>query len=197
MNVVQAETQTYDEMWHVSSYAETSPGEHLAPLFEDMIRPLEGGRLPWRAASVLDAGTGSGKGAVALMAKGFRVTACDLTNAGLVDEAKGIPFHRAALWDDLTRIVGFHDYAYCCDVMEHIPPPFTMLVVSRLLQVARRGVFLSISLVPDHYGAWVGKPLHQSVQSYTQWRDQLDTVGELVEARDMLTSGVYLVKARC
>jgi hypothetical protein len=81
--------------------------------------------------------------------------------------------------------------------MEHIPPAFTMLVVARLLEVARSGAFFSISLVPDAFGAWVGKPLHQSVQSFTQWRDQLATLGEVLECRDLLTTGVYFVRPRC
>ena len=68
---------------------------------------------------------------------------------------------------------------------------------SRLLEVARKGVFLSIALINDHWGALIGKPLHQTVQSFTQWKEQLDTVGEVVEARDLLVAGVYLVKPRC
>jgi hypothetical protein len=66
-----------------------------------------------------------------------------------------------------------------------------------LLEVARRGVFLSISLMPDEFGAFVGKRLHQSVQTFVQWRDQLHAIGTVVEARDLLHCGVYLVKPRC
>ncbi len=69
-----------------------------------------------------------------------------------------------------------------------------MLTVFRLLEVARRGVFLSIALEPDVFGAWVGKSLHQTVQSFTWWRDNLATLGTLKESRDLLNAGVFLLE---
>lgn len=194
MSIITQERETYEAIWSLGAYAEHSPGAQHVSLFLDMI-PHKPGR--WHAHSVLDAGCGSGKGALALQQAGFSVTMCDLTDAGLSDEARALPFHRVELWSPLKRAVGFHDWVYCCDVMEHIPPAFTMLVVARLLEVARRGAFFSISLVPDQFGAWVGKPLHQSVWSFVEWRDQLDTIGRVVEARDLLATGVYLVEPRC
>lgn len=185
--LLQRERDTYDEMWALAAYAERSPGELLLPIFLDMTQTTMRG-------SVLDAGCGAGKGAIALAQAGFDVTCCDLTDAGLVPEAKALPFIEAALWSNLKRQVGFKDWVYCCDVLEHLPTPFTMLAVSRLLEVARRGVFLSISLQPDNFGAWVGKPLHQTVQSFTAWRDQLAALGMVREARDLMTNGVYLVE---
>lgn len=196
MSLIETERQTYEAMWGLDAYAASSPGALLVPVFEDAITHHGGGNMLWRAASVLDAGCGSGRGALALQAAGFKVTMCDLTPAGLVSEAYALPFHQVVLWEDLRRTVGYHDYVYCCDVLEHVPPPFAMLVISRLLEVARRGVFLSISLVHDQFGAYVGKPLHQNVQGFTQWRDQLATMGEVLEARDLLIAGAYLVKPR-
>jgi 2-polyprenyl-3-methyl-5-hydroxy-6-metoxy-1,4-benzoquinol methylase len=192
MSLVTTERQTYEHMWALSAYSENSPGETWLPLFLDMARPSVN-------AFVLDAGCGSGKGALALRAAGCRVMLCDLTEAGLLPETAGLPFLKAVLWDDLrpffdiaTEGHGF-DYVYCCDVLEHIPTPFTMLVISRLLEAAPK-VFLSISLMPDQFGVWVGKPLHQTVQTFPQWRDQLNTLGRVVEARDLLHTGVYLVE---
>lgn len=204
MAIVADERATYEEIWAIGGYADNSPGASLAPLFAEMAHQISADQAKrWTDVlrigshvTVLDAGCGSGKGAVALRALGFAVTLCDLTPAGLVPEAADLPFHQVALWDDVARTTGKHDYCYCCDVMEHIPPVFAMLVVDRLLQVAKRGVFFSISLVPDQCGALVGKSLHQTVQSFTAWRDQLDTVGEVVEARDLLVNAVYFVRAR-
>lgn len=190
MNLIDKERETYESIWAFDAYASHSPGEAYLSLFLDMTKDT-------MRVSVLDAGCGSGKGALALQAAGFdRVVLCDLTPAGLILEAQGLLFIEAPLWSDLKRRVGFVDWVYCTDVLEHIPLPFTMLVVSRLLEVARRGVFLSISLMPDSFGAWIGKPLHQSVQTFTQWRDQLDAIGQVVEARDLLHCGVYLVAPR-
>lgn len=196
MSLVAAERATYEEMWAIDGYADNSPGASLASTFAALTDEYVG-RSRWTASSVLDAGCGSGKGALALRELGFSVSLCDLTPAGLKPEAQALPFHQVALWDDVARVTGLHDYVYCCDVMEHIPPVFSMLVVHQLLKVARKGVFLSISLVPDQCGAWVGKSLHQNVQSFTQWRDQLDTVGEVIEARDLLINAIYFVRASC
>jgi 2-polyprenyl-3-methyl-5-hydroxy-6-metoxy-1,4-benzoquinol methylase len=186
--IAQAEQAKYETAWALDAYAAHSPGERCLPLFLAM-SGAKGG-------SVLDAGCGSGKGAVALSAHGFRVTCCDLTADGLVPEARGFTFHDVLLWSDLKKATGFHDYVYCCDVLEHIPPTFTMLVIARLLETSRKGLFLSISTVPDQFGAWVGESLHHSVQPFVAWRDQIGEIGRIVEARDLLTSAVFWVVPR-
>lgn len=188
MSILSAERLTYQEMWGVEQYAAYAPGEGYVSAFLDMSHTT-------MRSSVLDAGCGTGKGALALQAAGFdRVTLCDLTSEGLVPAVKDFTFFDVCLWHDLKRSVGFHDWVYCCDVLEHIPTPFTMLVVQRLLEVSRRGVFLSIALRPDEFGAWVGKGLHQTVQSYTDWKTQLRELGTIIECRDLLHTGLYLVR---
>lgn len=194
-SLIARERAKYEDVWAVPGYAQHSPGERVLPVFLDMTG-AQGG-------SVLDAGCGSGKGGLALAAAGFDVLLCDLTREGLVPEAARLPFAETLLWEDLRARCGDRfgfgetfDFVYCCDVLEHIPPTFTMLVVRRLLDVAKHGVFLSISTMPDHFGVWVGEPLHLSVQSFVQWRDQLHAIGRLREARDLLTSGCYWVTQR-
>lgn len=185
------ERETYELMWAVEAYSATSPGAQLVSIFLDMTRTTMRG-------SVLDAGCGAGRGAIALAEAGFEVRCCDLIDGGvgLLPEARRFQFYQLALWDDLKRTVGFADWVYCCDVLEHLPAPFTMLAVVRMLEVARRGVFLSISTMADQFGVWAGKPLHQTVQSFVMWRDQLATIARVVEARDLLMSGVYLLEPR-
>jgi SAM-dependent methyltransferase len=189
MSIVDTERRTYEDAWSLPAYSQHAPGEAYLPIALDLIGPARG--------TVLDAGCGSGKGALALRAAGFDVRMVDLTPAGLVPEAQALPFTEAALWSDLAAQIGQTDWVYCCDVMEHVPPAFTMLVAARLLAVARQGVFFSISLVPDSFGAWVGTPLHQTVQPFTWWRDHLGALGHVRECRDLLNAGVYLVEPRC
>lgn len=189
-NIRERERETYDNVWSVPAYSLHSPGEHYLPVFLSMAGTI-------MRTTVLDAGCGSGKGAVALQDAGFKVSCCDLIKVeDWPEELARTPFTEVCLWEDLRRQVGFHDWVYCCDVMEHIPITFAMLVVSRLLEVAKRGVFFSISFQPDVMGAWVGKHLHQTLQPFVDWRDQLNTVGTLVEARDLINSGCFLVKPR-
>lgn len=192
------ERDLYSELWSgVGSYGAHSPGEHLAALFAALVPSRD---LSAPKATVLDAGCGSGKGGLALTRLGFDVTLCDITPDGLTAEAQALRFAPACLWRDLKSqlpyCAGAYDFVYCCDVLEHIPPEYTMLVLDQLLRVTKRAAFFNISLVPDVYGAFVGKPLHQSVFPFTWWRDRLAGFGEMVECRDLLNSGVYLVRPR-
>lgn len=194
-SIVLAERAKYESAWAFEAYAAFAPGEQHINLFLDITGAKPG-------QTVLDAGCGSGKGALSLHRHGFDVHLCDLTSSGLVPEAADLPFTSACLWDDLRPALpylsgGWVDWVYCCDVLEHIPPAFTMLVVSRLLDICRHGVFLSIALHQDQFGIWVGEPLHQTVQSFADWRDQLNAVGRVKEARDLLAVGIYLIEPRC
>jgi len=193
MNIAQRERQLYEQVWNdYPAYGDFSPGERYLPAFLDMLRQE---KLPCERATVLDAGCGSGKGALALLDAGFLVTGFDVTREGLTAEA-ALRFTciTGLLWDDLRTVPGERDYVYCCDVLEHIPPQFTMLVVQRLLEAAVEGVFLSISLVPDTFGLFVGQPLHQTVQPYSWWAQNLATLAEVIEMRDLGVTGLYFLR---
>ena len=83
-------------------------------------------------------------------------------------------------------------YGYCCDVMEHIPTEFTMLVVRNLLDVCRT-VWFQIAFAHDAFGAFVGEPLHLTVQTYQWWHDRIGSVGQIIEARDLCGTGLFVV----
>lgn len=187
-NMLKQEQACYEEMWQVPSYDKFSPGEEFLPLF------LEHAQAP---ETVLDAGCGGGAGSIALVKAGFDVEGFDITEAGLRPEFKEleIPFTEGSLWRPLPFAPKSVDWVYCTDVMEHIPPQFTMLVASQLLSVARKGVFFSIGLTPDQFGVWVGRPLHLSVYSFKEWRDNLSEIGQVVDARDLMSTGIYVVRS--
>lgn len=189
--ISESERATYDLAWSIDGYAEHSPGVTYLPIFERMV-----GQMGFAGQSVLDAGCGTGQSGLALHALGARVTLCDITAEGLIPDAAALPFVQTSLWEDLRPKVGFHTYVYCCDVLEHIPAAFTMLAVQRMLDVSRDGVLLSISLVTDRFGALVGTTLHHTVQSFVWWRNALAEVGEVVEARDLLIAGLFMVAPR-
>ena len=191
MSLLEQERETYTDVWSaIEAYGNHAPGEHFLPVFLSIVGATRG--------HVLDAGTGSGKGALALVQAGFRVTCCDVTDAGLVDEARALPFRTASLWHPLRRIAPSNafDWVYCTDVLEHIPPQFTMLCIAEMLRVARRGLFLSVSLVPDTFGAYLGKALHQTVQPFNWWRGSLEELGVVVDARDLINSATFYVEPR-
>lgn len=180
------EKDLYDGVWSLPGYADFAPGAHYAPAFAEMAAPAAG-------ATVLDAGTGSGKGALALQALGLDVVAFDLSAAGL-PERFDIPFYQGSLLRELPFDTGECDWVYCTDVLEHIPEAFTMLVVARLLRVAKHGLFLSISLVPDQFGVWAGRPLHLTVKDFNWWKQSLRELGTIIECRDLLTTGLFLLR---
>jgi 2-polyprenyl-3-methyl-5-hydroxy-6-metoxy-1,4-benzoquinol methylase len=190
MSLLDTERATYETVWSsVEGYAQHSPGEQYLPLFLQVAQP---------PAKVLDAATGSGKGALALQAAGFQVWTCDLTEAGLVDDARDLPFASQCLWHSFADKFAWRefDWVYCTDVLEHIPPQFTMLAIDQMLRVAKEGLFLTVSLVPDSFGVWAGKSLHQTVQPFTWWKDSLKELGTVVEARDLISNAVFVVKPR-
>ena len=186
------ERALYDEAWAVDGYDTFSPGEHYLPIFLDVLAAA--GQVPG-TMTVLDAGCGSGKGSLALAAHFATVRGFDITDSGLSDEARQrIPFTEGSLWGDVKAALGDRvDWVYCTDVMEHVPEAMTMLVIHRLLTTAREGLFLSISLVPDQFGAMVGRPLHQTVRDFNWWKRMLAEVGSVAEARDLLNAGIFVV----
>lgn len=202
-NVIrEQERELYANVWgSVDQYGLYSPGERSADLFTAMV--AEEAFAMDRKPVVLDAGCGKGDGARALIARGFHVIGCDLTDEALpLQVPLGFPFVQACLWEDLRVPLGLNvgrmsvDYVYCCDVLEHIPTALTMLVIERLQAIAERGVFLTICFQSDNFGVWVGQPLHKTVESFVWWRDLLSTVGDLVEARDLCAYGVFFLRGR-
>lgn len=189
MKIGASERGTYSDMWALDQYREAaSPGEMYAPAFAQWAAP---------GSTVLDAGCGHGLGGAALEALGYRVVYLDLLQDAALE---GKRFVEACLWscDDLRKVTnhGRIDYVYCCDVLEHLPTPFVMLAVWHLMAFAKRGAFFSIGLQPDQFGVWVGKSLHQTVQRFDQWRDQLEELARVVEARDLGQAGIYFLENR-
>jgi SAM-dependent methyltransferase len=212
------ETEVYQDVWDTfPAYGERSPGEFLAPVFHGLV--VESAD-PTPVKTVLDAGTGSGKGALALSLLGYEVALCDLTPAGLPEGmTDAFPYVTAPLWQDLRPVADaaathydarahdaedgpnpYHDrqfdYVFCCDVLEHLPEQFTMLAVDQMVRVARRGVFLAVFLMEDHAGHWVGADLHKCVRPYVWWRDALREVGHVLDARDVHGKAVFMVAPR-
>lgn len=184
------------EAWRLPAYGRYSPGAEYADLFASLAAP---------GASVLDAGCGAGAGMAALDARGFRVFGCDVTLEAL-PESRWAQAATANLWRarDLSAVAYLarvsvaipgerFDWGYCCDVLEHLPPAFTMLVVQNLLQTCDR-LFLAVCLVEDGFGVWVGQPLHLTVQPFMAWRDQLREIGRVVEARDLGANAIFVVE---
>jgi SAM-dependent methyltransferase len=184
--IVEQERTLYEDAWGLGEkYSAYSPGEECVEVFCEVAAP---------PASVLDAGCGAGKGALALQARGFEVWGCDLTPSALPDPPP-FPFFQTSLWADLSDYrEGAFDWVYCVDVLEHLPTQFTMLAIYQMLLVAKEGVFIRVSNLPDAYGVWVGRDFHQCVQPYTWWRDSLREIAYVEEARDLIGTSLFVIR---
>jgi hypothetical protein len=144
---------------------------------------------PEAGERVIDFGCGGGEGGKALKELyGLEPTFFDLRNYADLS-----PFIQGSLWHRIPRRNPTWDYGYCCDVMEHLPKQFTMLAVSNMLHACTKGVFFTISFLPDNFGKVIGEPLHLTVEIFQWWRDNLRELGEVIEARDIIGEGVFYV----
>jgi hypothetical protein len=183
------EQEKYSAAWQIPAYGDVSPGEHRASLFGSIVAPLAGETL-------IDLGCGKGAGGLTLHNRyGLNVTYLDIVKVSGVPK----PFIQQSLWKVIAESQEERDplwkYGYCCDVMEHIPPEFSMLVIKNMLD-ACSSVFFSIDFCLDMFGPKnLGEPLHLTIRSFAWWRDHFREVGNLWEARDLLGQGVFYVSS--
>jgi len=181
------EKEKYSDIWSLKDYANMSPGEQMVDTFCNIARP------PKFGASVIDIGCGGGAGSRALKKRGFKVFAFDLTDTAWQPDPE-IPMRTGTIWNGIP-MRNLFDYAYCCDMMEHIPTQFVALSIEQILRVAPYA-FFSICFTPDHFGSYIRQDLHLTVQPFTWWRDTLRELGTVHEARDMIGEGVFYVGGR-
>ena len=114
------ERAKYAEIWGLEEYrAAHSPGLESVDHFMSVIKPRP-------LSTLIDIGCGSGAAGLEFKRRGLLVNWLDITEAGLDDGVNRLAFYERPLWSNWS---GEWDYGFCCDVLEHIPPEYTMLVV--------------------------------------------------------------------
>lgn len=181
-----AERAKYDLVWQFPEYHEHSPGLHHVDYFLSVVRPDPG-------SSVIDIGAGACVAGLELQRRGFDAWYLDLTDAAVPDAVDRRHFIEAPLWSHWgwRKALGW-DYGYCCDVLEHVSPEYTMLCVDRILSYCRT-TWLQVAFEPDKFGSMIGEDLHLTVKPFTWWRDRIGGLGKLVDARDLCGRGVFVV----
>ncbi len=189
------ERDKYAEIWTFDEYRKAnSPGLINVDRFMSVMKPKTG-------SSLIDIGCGSGRAGLEFQRRGLDVSWLDLTAAGLDPEVERSRFKEAPLWADWEMEFGsffadlerpHFDYGFCCDVMEHIPPEYTMLALHRII-TACSTTWLQIALRPDEFGKLIGEPLHLTVRPFSWWLVRLATLGKVIEARDLCGDGLFVV----
>lgn len=180
------ERDKYAEIWSRQEYRDAhSPGMDNVDRFMSVLQPKAG-------SHVIDVGCGSGKAGLEFQKKGLEAWYLDITDAGLDDAVPRSRFQRLPLWSP-SAWSGRFDYGFCCDVLEHIPPEYSMLVCDRIMEHCKIA-WLQICNQPDEFGPkLLGEPLHLTVQPYSWWLLRLATIGKLIDARDLCGVSLFVV----
>ena len=175
--IEQEEEFKYQKMWEKKCYRKISPGSEVQEIFFSY---FEGEILP--GDSVIDYGTGTGLTAPAFLNKGLDVFLIDIAPNSLNDEIKNLltlckdnlHFFQAPLWI-LTEEVKGVDWAYCCDVLEHIPKEKLDISLSNIAKRTKKGGFFQIFLTEETFGDLIEENLHPSIHNHDWWTEKLST----------------------
>jgi hypothetical protein len=70
-----------------------------------------------------------------------------------------------------------------------------MLVLDKIIRNCNTS-WLQIALVEDGMGASIGETLHLTVKPFDWWLIRLATIGKIVDARDLIETGLFIVKGK-
>lgn len=174
--MIEKETKKYKRIWSMPDYAKWSPGtdEHL-PFFHE-VRPEDG-------TSIIDYGCGQGKSVDFFKRCGFETKGVDLVK---LHEDTII----APLWELPAGLNS--DYAFCCDVMEHLPGQYVAQSIEQIRDATVVAGYFRISTVPDEYGRMIGQQLHLTVENGNWWFSQFKKLWPQVRLVRQLDDHVIL-----
>ena len=160
IDLAETEAAKYRTVWSRAEYRRISPGELEKETAFKWFNPQPGETLN-------DYGSGPARATAWFRDHGLDVLGVDhAENAAETD----VPVLHRCLWD--MGDVRVSDYAYCCDVMEHIPPQHVKAVLASIAARTRKAAYFRIATRPDVMGPrLIGEPLHLTVQDAAWWVD--------------------------
>lgn len=160
------EQAKYRRMWGVPDYRRHSPGLQLAPaVWEHFGRP--------QCGTLIDYGCGEGRAMDWFAERGLEVSGVDLV-------ALRPDVVEATLWD-LPDNGLLSDYAYCADVLEHIPESRVYDALLGMWMRTEGMAALSVATVDCTVGRRHGEQLHLTVEPVEWWDDVIGDVWDAVE----------------
>lgn len=158
-------------MWAVDSYRRVAPVESRLPVILAHIDRVGG------VKSVLDIGTGTGRGALVLHNEGLKVTPVDIAENCLDPDVAEVLGDRLTIWnvwDETAPLPGRFDFGVCVDVLEHLPPECIDAALSNIKATCKHGVLIP-ACFPSGFNHHSG-PLHLTVESPAWWADKFEQV---------------------
>lgn len=165
--LAEAERKKYELVWTYNGYRDQADGDPLVEMaFEVMgCRPGE---------TLIDWGCGKGTPARQFMGKGLKVTGLDIAH-NCLDVGVDVPLVVGCLWDPNLPASLVADYAFCTDVLEHIPERKVGAAIGVISSRTRKSAVIQVCCVPDSWGAKIDPPqqLHLTVWSALEWGFEL------------------------
>lgn len=159
----QSERLKYEKAWDMPKYRTQSPGERSVEHFLGLTKDGE---------TVVDVGCGTGRASL-IISKHHDISMADIAKNCLdeaVEKEIGDKLEIMCLWsDELPKA----DWAFCCDVMEHIPEDHVDEVLSNIARNTKKA-YLRIHLGNDVFGkTYLGEPLHLTVKPHSWWLNKI------------------------
>ena len=181
----QREREKYEEIWSHHQYRRAAPGERMV---EGAIAALG----MQAAESVNDYGCGTGRASRKFLEQGFRVTSIDFAANCLDPDTIVQAFVQACLWDLPVGLES--DWAYCTDVMEHIPIEKVEAVIAGISERTHKGAYFNIATRDDNFGALIGRKLHMTVMQGSGWHTFLSKYFAHVEMIEREGEATFICK---
>lgn len=160
MDLEAQEREKYRKVWDIPQYSDYSPGEHLVEIAITYLGMKQG--------TLIDYGCGTGRATKKFQDLGYAAMGVDFASNCLQTD---VPFRNACLWD-LPPMSS--DWAFCSDVMEHIPEEKVEVVFEAIRNRTLKGAFFQVHTANDGFGARVDEVLHLTVRPGEWWKEQAE-----------------------
>lgn len=163
------EQKKYEKVWSYQFYRRQADGDPVVETaFKDMgCKPGE---------TLIDWGCGKGTPAAKLAAMGLKVTGFDIAK-NCLDPNVRVNFIVGCLWDADLPVELTADYAFCTDVLEHVPTEHLPAALDNIRARTSKAAFIQVCTAHDTSGRKMDPPmqLHLSVFPHDWWYGSLRT----------------------
>lgn len=160
LSIASKEASKYAQAWGSKQYRRISPGLNVA--LEALTFFKSAGLRP-PGDTLIDYGCGTGRAAKFFMENGLKACGIDICAAALEEQLDA--FIEAPLWD-LPFDAPFTDFAFCVDVLEHIPEQKLEMTVWGIKTHTRKAGFIQVAHFPHEFE---GQELHLTIKPNEWW----------------------------